>query len=67
MHNNLENNEVVYTILGPWESNVDEGIISYLSPLGNNLLDMKNGEQRAFTINDHKYDYTVKSIEAAEV
>lgn len=67
LHNNLENNEVVYTILGPWESNVDEGIISYLSPLGNNLLDMKNGEQRAFTINDHKYDYTVKSIEAAEV
>ena len=56
LHNNLENNEVVYTILGPWESNVDEGIISYLSPLGNNLLDMKNGEQRAFTINDHKYD-----------
>ncbi len=62
LQNNIENKEDVYTILGPWESNADEGIISYLSPLGNNLLDMKKGETRTFTINDHKYDYTVKSI-----
>ncbi|MGN0730162.1 transcription elongation factor GreA [Treponema sp.] len=65
--NHLENKDNVYTILGPWESNVDEGIISYLSPLGNNLLDMKKGERRTFTINEHKYDFTVKSIEAAGV
>ncbi len=62
LQNNIENREDVYTILGPWESNAEEGIISYLSPLGNSLLNMKNGEQKAFTINDHKYDYTVKSI-----
>lgn len=67
LQNNLENKEDVYTILGPWESNADEGIISYLSPLGNSLLDMRKGEQRSFTINGHKYDYTVKSISAAEL
>jgi len=59
---NISGKEVSYTILGPWESNVDEGIISYLSPLGNSLLDMKLNEQKAFAINGNKYDLTVKSI-----
>ncbi len=66
LQDNIKNVEVKYTILGPWESNVDEGIISYLSPLGNSLLDMKKGEQRTFTINEFKYDFTCKSIAIAK-
>ncbi|MCR5081624.1 MAG: transcription elongation factor GreA [Treponema sp.] len=67
LQDNIENKEVVYTILGPWESNADAGIISYLSPLGNSLLDMKSGEQKTFVINEHNYDFTVKSIVAAKI
>ncbi len=67
LQNNLENRTDVYTILGPWESNADEGILSYLSPLADGLLDMKKGEHRIFTANDKKYDYTLLSIEIAAV
>lgn len=67
LHNNKENTDVSYTILGPWESAPDKGIISYLSPLGDRLLDAKVNETRRFTINDNSYDYTVLSITAAKV
>lgn len=64
---NLNGTDVVYTIMGPWESNAEEGVISYLSPLGAALLDMKAGETKRFTINDREYDYTVKAIEPASL
>ena len=67
LKNNTENKEEKFTILGPWESNASEGIISYLSPLGNALLDLRQGEDKQFTINGHQYDYTVQSIEAAKL
>ncbi len=56
-----------YTILGPWESDPDNGIISYMSPFGNAILDRKAGEELTFKINDHKYDYIVKSIKLAKI
>lgn len=56
-----------YTILGPWESDPDSGIISYMSPFGNAILDRKTGEELKFKINDHKYDYVVKSIKIAKI
>ncbi|MCQ2240522.1 transcription elongation factor GreA [Treponema sp.] len=66
LQDNIENKEITYTILGPWESNFEEGIISYLSPLGNELLNMKAGENKKFTINDKQLDMTVKSIVIAK-
>ena len=66
LKNNLTGSDDVFTIMGPWESNAEKGIISYLSPLGNNLLDSKVGETRKFTINEHPYDYTVKEIKVAK-
>lgn len=67
IQDNVENKELVYTILGPWESNVEEGIISYLSPLGNQILDMKAGEQKHFTLNERDFDITVKAISVAKL
>jgi transcription elongation factor GreA len=55
-----------YTILGPWESDPDNRVISYLSPLGGALLNKKPGEQFDFSINDEKVSYTVQEILAAE-
>jgi transcription elongation factor GreA len=59
---NGENEE--YTILGPWESDPDNRIISYLSPLGGAILNKKVGEKFSFSINDEKVSYAVKEIAA---
>ena len=55
--------EEEYTILGPWESDPDNGVISYMSPFGNAILDHKKGDSVTFTINEHKYNYEIKNIE----
>lgn len=55
-----------YTILGPWESDPDNNIISYMSPFGNAILDKKVGSKVEFTINDHKYSYEIKEIKKAK-
>ncbi|MBB6208254.1 transcription elongation factor GreA [Borreliella lanei] len=52
-----------YLILGPWESNPDEGIISYKSPFGENLLDSREGDSLDFVINNTNFRYFVKKIE----
>ncbi len=64
---NLDSGEVeTYTILGPWESDPDNGIISYLSPLGGKLLNAKAEESLEFSINGKAYHYLVEKIEAAQ-
>jgi transcription elongation factor GreA len=55
-----------FTILGPWESDPEKGIISYMSPFGNAVLNSKEGEKLDFEINDRKCKYTVEKIEAAK-
>ena len=65
--NNDDGKEEKYTILGPWESDPDAGIISYMSPFGNELMDKKVGDTAVFTINEHNYNYTVKDISAAKI
>ena len=54
-----------YTILGQWESDPDNNVISYLSPFGNILLNRVVGEQFDFKINNEKNSYTVEQISAA--
>ena len=64
---NETGNEEKYTILGPWESDPDNGVISYMSPFGNALMDKKVGDNAVFTINEHKYNFTVKEIGIANI
>jgi len=63
---NLANNKTgekeVYTILGPWESDPTNKVISYLSPLGNELLGAKVGDLLKFVINEREYEYSVEDI-----
>ena len=59
--------EEVYTILGPWESDPENGVISYMSPFGNAILDHKVGDELSFTINEHKYNFEVKKIVIAKL
>ncbi len=55
-----------YTILGPWESDPERNIISYLSPLGKKLLNHKPGERLQFVIHERKFQYRVERIETAQ-
>ena len=54
-----------YTILGPWESDPENGVISYMSPLGTNLLNHKAGETLSFTVNEEEKTYKILDIAAA--
>ncbi|MFP4268087.1 MAG: transcription elongation factor GreA [Spirochaetaceae bacterium] len=66
LYNHNNETEETYRIFGPWESNPDENVISYLSPFGAKLWNHKEGEDVQFDINERSYHYTVKSIEASE-
>ena len=60
------NKEETYTLMGPWESEPSKNIISYLAPLGIELMGHKVDEELKFEINDRKYNLKVLKIEAAE-
>jgi len=63
----LGKREEVYTILGPWESNPSERIISYLSPFGSAFVGQSVGSTLEFTINDRDYKFTIKSVQTADL
>lgn len=67
LSNNKTGTDETYTILGPWESDPDNFIISYMSPFGNAILTHREGDNLKFTINERDYDYTIKSISAASL
>jgi transcription elongation factor GreA len=56
-----------YTILGPWESDPENNVISYLSPFGGTILNKRVGESFDFSINDTDLRYTVKEISIAKL
>lgn len=66
LKNLITGEEEVFTLLGPWESDPENQIISYLSPLGKHLLNRKEGETLNFTLNERKFSYEVLKIEKTE-
>ncbi len=65
LYNDTESKAESYTILGPWESDPDNNVISYLSPFGGSVINKRVGESFDFVINDEKLRYTVKDIKLA--
>ncbi len=59
--------EETYTILGPWESDPENGVISYLSPFGSSLFGLKKKEKLTFKIGDIEQNYQVISIAPAVI
>lgn len=55
----------VYKILGPWESDPSNNIISYLSPFGNELIGSEKGSELEFRINERDFKYKILSIKSA--
>ncbi len=67
MMDNINAEEVVFTIMGPWESNPNENVINLLAPFGRALLNHEvGGERFTFTLNEQNYDFTVKSISVVD-
>jgi transcription elongation factor GreA len=65
---NLETeSEEMYTLLGPWESDPANNIISYRSPLGVELFNHKVGDELKFAISDRRFHYAVQGIERTDL
>jgi transcription elongation GreA/GreB family factor len=53
-----------FTILGAWDSEPEKGIISYLSPVAQALLNHKVGDQVEFEIHGVRHQHRIDAIEA---
>jgi len=65
LKNESFNKQEEYTILGPWESDPNNNIISYLSPFGSAILNKTSGERFEFAINEERVSYLVENITPA--
>ena len=61
-HNLSTDTVAEYCLLGPWDGGPDEGVLSYLSPLGKAMLQKKVGDQF-----DVKLPTGVHSIKILEI
>jgi len=65
------NGEEQYTILGPWESDPENHIISYLSPFGSAILNKRVGEEFEFAFDktraEEKAVYRITGISKVQV
>jgi transcription elongation GreA/GreB family factor len=61
------NQHETFTILGAWDSDPDKGIISYLTPIGQALLNRKIGEEVEFELHGTTRRHRIESIEAAKI
>jgi transcription elongation GreA/GreB family factor len=59
---NTQNTET-YAVLGAWDSNPESGQISYLSPVGQSLLNRAAGDEVEFEVEGAKKRYRIDRIE----
>ena len=52
-----------YAIMGAWDTEVEKGIISYLSPMAQSLLNHKVGDEVEFELDGAKKKYRLDAIE----
>ncbi len=57
------NQPETFTILGAWDSDPDKGIISYLSPVAQALLNRKVGDEVEFELHGAKHRHRIEKIE----
>jgi len=57
--------EETYALLGPWDTDLERGVISYLSPVGRGLLGKGRGTTADIVLPDGAVSYEIKEIEPA--
>jgi transcription elongation GreA/GreB family factor len=61
----LETNQTEqFTILGAWDPDPEKGVVSYLSPVAQSLLNKKVGEETEFEIHGVRHRHRIEAIEA---
>jgi transcription elongation GreA/GreB family factor len=55
-----------FSILGAWDSDPDHGILSYLTPLAQALMNKRPGEEVEFEMDGAKKRYRIDSIEVCQ-
>ncbi|MEP6662878.1 MAG: GreA/GreB family elongation factor [Verrucomicrobiota bacterium] len=60
------NQSEMFSILGAWDSEPDQGIISYLTPVAQALLHKKNGEEVEVELDGNKRRFRIDSIAVAK-
>ncbi|MGN6386486.1 MAG: GreA/GreB family elongation factor, partial [Verrucomicrobiota bacterium] len=60
----LDNHKEAVIIVGAWDGDPDRGLISYLTPVGQALLNRKAGEEVELDLNGTKHRFRIDSIEA---
>lgn len=58
------NKPEIFTVLGAWDFDADKNIISYLTPVGQALLNRKVGEEVEAEVGGEKHRYRIEKIEA---
>src|SRR3989441_3049861 len=53
-----------FTILGAWDSDPEKGVVSYMSPVAQALLNRKVGDEVEFEVHGAKRRHRIESIEA---
>jgi transcription elongation factor GreA len=65
LRNTDTSEEKNFILLGPWDADIDRGIISYMSPVGRGLLGKKVGAKAEIELPEGKVNYDVLSIAVA--
>ena len=65
--NQTTNKIETYTVLGPWDADMEKGVISYMAPLGRALLGKKVGAETFIDLPSGKTTYRVESIVQAQI
>ncbi|MDR4508426.1 MAG: transcription elongation factor GreA [Candidatus Brocadiaceae bacterium] len=55
----------IYKLLGPWDVDIDKGIISYLAPIGKGLLGKTTGDVVTIDLPEGESTYEILKIEKA--
>jgi transcription elongation GreA/GreB family factor len=58
------NHPEVFTILGAWDSDPEKGVISYMSPVAQALLNKQVGDQVEFEVHGVRHHHRIDAIEA---
>jgi len=63
----VSGSEETFSILGAWDSDPDKGVLSYLTPLAQALLNKKPGDEADFDMDGTKKRYRIDLIELCPV
>ncbi|HTG44473.1 MAG TPA: GreA/GreB family elongation factor, partial [Verrucomicrobiae bacterium] len=61
-----DNHHETFAILGAWDGDPEKGMISYLTPVGQALLNRKTGEEVELEFDGSKRRFRIDSIEPAQ-